>query len=64
MLVEHSVAESAQRLACLADSCGDFFVQVTIASNGASKILKWSTSVSGVSSVTMLVAGGWVFGAG
>ena len=40
MLVEHSVAESAQRLACLADSCGDFFVQGAIAGNGASKILE------------------------
>ena len=40
MLVEHSVAESAQRLACLADSCSDFFVQGAIAGNGASKILE------------------------
>ena len=38
MLVEHSVVESAQRLACLADSCGYFFVQGAIAGNGASKI--------------------------
>ena len=39
-MVEHSVAESAQRLACLADSCGDFFVQGAIAGNGASKMLE------------------------
>ena len=43
MLVEHSVAESAQYLACLADSCDDFFVQGAIAGNGTSKILEMFT---------------------
>ena len=40
MLDEHSVVVSARRLACLVDSCGNFFVQGAIAGSGASKILE------------------------
>ena len=54
MFAEHSIAETAQQLTCLADSSVNFSVQGAITGYGAPRYLKCSTLASGLSSMVIV----------